>query len=47
MCNKCESCEEESEDVSYRENPFVMEVYGESSWSYMCDACYEQSSDDI
>lgn len=44
---KCDSCEEEKEDVKLVENPYIKEIYDETRMEHLCDECYSSSCDDI
>lgn len=40
--NKCEGCDEDSEDVEYRMCPYQYDINDKEVWEYLCDYCYNQ-----
>ena len=45
--NKCDFCGTVSEDVEYRINPYIEEIYHIEKWEYLCDGCYNEYLMDI
>lgn len=45
--NRCDDCGKFDDTVSYREDPYIKELYGQSQFEYLCDDCYNKSLEDI
>lgn len=41
MCNICEYCREEKEDVEYVANPYDSDIHGEINMQWLCKECQE------
>ena len=45
--DKCDFCGKISEDVKYRINPYIEEIFNEEIWEHLCDDCYNEYLMDI
>jgi len=43
----CDSCHEDKEDVQECEDPYSLDINGESILLNLCDSCYQDRVDDI